>query len=71
MKEIQLSGTQNTRVISNCVIRSDKLDKISESDKDILFILGVDTIVDLRKEKDRKSSVICDERFDYHYCSLE
>lgn len=71
MKEIQLLGTQNTRFISNCVIRSDRIDKISESDKDILILLGAKTIVDLRKEKDRKSNVICDQRFEYHYCTLE
>lgn len=71
MKVIRLSGTQNTRYVTNGIIRSDKLDKLSKNDKEILLSLGVNTVIDLRREKNRNSSIVEDERFDYHYCTLE
>lgn len=68
---IRLSGTKNTRYVTNGIIRSDKLDNLSEGDKEIMLSLGVDTVIDLRRIKNRISSIVDDERFDYHYCTLE
>lgn len=70
MNVISLAGTKNTRYVTKRIVRSDKLDKISENDKETLLSLGVDTIIDLRAKKDRLSSIVDDERFDYHYYTL-
>ena len=71
MNKIRLAGTKNTGYVTNRIVRSDKLDKLSENDIQILLSIGVGTVIDLGLIKNRISSIINDERFDYHYFTLK
>lgn len=70
---MELRRTNNTRslaevspILTDRIIRSDKLDSLTAADRDFLVSRGVCVVIDLREAKTRKSTVRQDRRFDYY-----
>lgn len=73
-----LESTMNTRRInlfcnnvSDKIIRSDKIDCISEKDIDFLLKEKINIIIDLRTSKKRNSVLQDDKRFTYFCCPFD
>lgn len=57
--------------VSDKIIRSDKIDCISEKDIDYLLSEQINIIIDLRTKKKRESVLQDDERFTYYCCPFD
>ena len=75
---MKLEGSFNTRSLheidnslSDKIIRSDSLDKATKNDLDFLIGKGINTVIDLRRPKDRESTIRGDKRFTYCSCGFE
>lgn len=76
-RELGMYRIQGTKhyTISNRIYRSDRCEKLSASDRDILLDRGITTIIDLRSEKEadaKPSAFACDNAFYfYHFPIVE